>query len=93
MKNEIKKRLLQVIRENFEDQIDEGVGLSVWDSFMQEDLHFVDLGFDSMLMMMLFTIVEEEFDIIFDDEDLTLDFEKVGNLVEFIFNKTNGNLC
>lgn len=91
MKHKIKERLLQVIRENFEDKIDECEGIFDEEAFMQDDLQFVDLGFDSLLMMMLFTIIEEEFDIIFDDEDLTLDFEKVDNLVEFISSKLNDN--
>jgi len=89
MKHKIKERLLQVIRENFEDQIDECEGIFDAETFMQENLQFVDLGFDSLLMMMLFTIIEEEFDIIFEDEDLTLDFEKIDNLVEFISSKLN----
>ena len=40
-----------------------------------------------MIMMMLFTIIEEEFDIVVEDEDLTLDFELFSYMVDYLVNK------
>ncbi len=91
MEQEIKERLRQVIRENFKDKIVEAAGILDEDLINQDDFQFIDLGFDSILMMMLFTVVEEEFNIVFEDEDLAFDFERFDNLVEFISSKMEKN--
>lgn len=83
MKQTIKEKLREIIRENLVDDLNEEV-------YTQDNAQFIDLGFDSYLMMMLFALIEEEFNITIEDEDLALDFEKVENMVEFISYKLKG---
>lgn len=87
MRKDIEERLRRVIRENFGEEIEEFTNDSECSIIENDDFAFGDLGFDSMIMMMLFTIIEEEFDIVVEDEDLTLDFELFSYMVDYLVNK------
>ncbi len=88
MRKSIEERLRRVIRENFSQEIEEFTNDSECSILEKSDFAFGDIGFDSMIMMMLFTILEEEFDIVVEDEDLTLDFELFSSMVDYLVNKT-----
>jgi len=88
MKRNIEEKLRNVIKENFGQEIGEFTNDSECRILENSDFAFADLGFDSMIMMMLFTILEEEFDIVVEDEDLTLDFEFFSHMVDYLVDKT-----
>ncbi len=47
--------------------------------------------FDSMAVVNVITLVEEQFDIIIDDDEVSADvFESLGSLAEFIHTKVQG---
>ena len=80
MKSQTEQKVRQILVNVFKDDIDLGsIGL---------DEKFSELGLSSLNFMKAIVIIESEFDLEFEDEDLKVsNFENLGTLVEFVNSK------
>lgn len=77
-KNEIYLKLKNIIYQNFLD--DKTIQIS-------EETLLIAVGIDSVALMTLFVLLEEEFDFLVNEEDIFLEISTLNDLINYVQNK------